>query len=49
MEPAAQLRLDRFHQIGRPLHQSGNRMGVLSRAVTSWSAGQTGFALLSTL
>ncbi len=37
MEPATQLRFDRFGQVGRPLHQSGNRMSFFFRFKAVWS------------
>ncbi|MEU1450311.1 hypothetical protein ABZ474_56265 [Streptomyces mirabilis] len=49
MEPATQPRLDRFGQVGRPLHQSGNRVSVLPCIVTVWSAGQPVFTAVSIL
>ncbi|MFF1400058.1 hypothetical protein ACFVZD_40515 [Streptomyces sp. NPDC058287] len=48
MEPASQLRLDRFDQAGHLFHQSGNRT-VFTRTVTLRSVGQPDFTVFSTL
>ncbi|MFD4409289.1 hypothetical protein ACFVXW_38380 [Streptomyces sp. NPDC058251] len=48
MEPATQPRLDRFGQVGRPLHQSGNRVSVLPCIVTACSDGRPDFTTFST-
>ncbi|MFG3406802.1 hypothetical protein [Streptomyces sp. NPDC048142] len=48
MQPAAQPRLDRLHQVDRLLHQSSDRMTTLRSIVTLCFAGLSDFAALST-